>query len=213
MNKKRPAEKHGTPVDWGDIYNRLEAAGRAIERGWEPAQEDKKKILKARAKELAVEQAGEEDAGESIEVVEFLVAYERYGIESSYVREVYPLRDLTPLPGAPAFVTGIVNVRGRITSVVDIKKFFDIPDKGLGDFNKLVIIRSEGMELSILADVILGIRKIRANEMQTSLPTLTGIREDYLRGVTSDGLVVLDAEKILTDKGIVVDEHDLEEQL
>src|SRR3990167_4187913 len=168
--------------------------------------EEEKKILKARAKELAREAREEKTLEESMEIVEFLMAHEKYGVESSYVREIYPLKELTPVPCTPSFVLGIINVRGQILSVIDIKKFFDLPEKGLTDLNKVIILHTESMEFGILADVIIGVRNIVVGELQTSLPTLTGIREEYLKGVTKERTVILDAEKLLSDKSIVVHE-------
>jgi purine-binding chemotaxis protein CheW len=63
------------------------------------------------------------------------------------------------------------------------------------------------MEFGILADAVLGVRFIPRGEMQSSLPTLTGIRADYLRGLTKEPLIVLDGEKILSDKNIIVHEE------
>jgi purine-binding chemotaxis protein CheW len=122
------------------------------------------------------------------------------------VREIYPLKEFTPIPCTPPFVLGIVNVRGQILSVIDIKKFFDLPEKGLADLNAVIILHSESMEFGILADVIMGVRNIVASELQTSLPTLTGIREEYLKGITKEQTAILDAEKLLSDKSIVVHE-------
>ncbi|HMF47507.1 MAG TPA: chemotaxis protein CheW, partial [Candidatus Saccharimonadales bacterium] len=115
-------------------------------------EEKKKQLLKARARELARDDAKEKTAGESIEVVEFLLAYETYGIESAYVREICPLKDLTPVPCTPRFVLGIINVRGQIVSVIDMKKFFDLPDQGLTDLNKVLVLRNDRMEFGLLAD-------------------------------------------------------------
>ena len=135
------------------------------------------------------------------------MAYERYGIESTYVSEVYPLKDLTPLPCTPAFVLGIINVRGQIISVLDLKKFFDLPEKGLTDLNKVIILRNEEMEFGILADVILGVVNVPLSYLQPTLPTLTGIREEYLKGITGERLVILDAGKLLSSRKIVVHEE------
>ncbi len=163
-------------------------------------------ILKARAQALA--QAPEQVAAtECLEVVTFLLAYETYGIETAYVREVYPLKDLTPLPCTPPFVAGIVNVRGQVISVIDIKKFFDLPEKGLTDLNKVIILSDGVMEYGILADAVLDVRSIPRQQIQPSLPTLTGIREQYLRGITADRLIVLDAYSLLTSRSIVVHEE------
>lgn len=169
--------------------------------------EEKKRILKARARALAREPERREAAGEYLEVVTFMLAYEEYGIESSYVREVHPLRELTPLPCTPPFVLGIINVRGQILSVIDIKKFFDLPEKGLTDLNKVIIVHSDAMELGVLADAILGVRSIPLAEIQPPLSTLTGIRAEYLKGVTKGGLILLDAAEMLADRRIVVHEE------
>ena len=174
-----------------------------MERDWTHSV-DKKAILKTRAKALAQEQKDREALEESIELVEFLLAYERYGVETCYVREVYPLKELTPLPCTPPFVLGIINVRGRIVSVIDIKKFFDLPEKGLTDLNKVIILHDSVMEFGVLADVVLGVRSVPVKEIQPSLPTLIGVREEYLRGVTRERLVILDGKKFLSDKGIIV---------
>ena len=165
--------------------------------------EEKARVLKERARALAKETV-RVDEDKYLEVVEFMLAHERYALELEHIREVYPLTDLTPLPGAPDFVLGIINVRGQILSIIDIKKFFGLPEKGLTDLNQVIILESEEMEFGVLADEILGTSSIPASAIQTSLPTLTGIREEYLKGVTGDRVVVLDGEKILSDEKMVL---------
>lgn len=206
-NSKKTPSGEGAVVDWDAVRRRLAEARAVMDKEWTPAPAEQKETLKARAKVIAQEPAAQEDAEERIEIVEFLLAYERYGIESSYVREIHPLKELTPLPCTPAFVLGIVNIRGQILSVLDIKKFFDLPEKGLTDLNKVIIVRMQGMELGILADAILGVRSIPRKEIQPSLPTLTGIRENYLTGVTKERAVILDAAKLLSDRKIIVQEE------
>jgi len=171
-----------------------------------PQPQQSQSKLKARA--LALAQPPEQVMRtECLEVVTFLLAYETYGIETVCTRAVYPLKDLTQLPCTPSFVAGIVNVRGQIISVIDIKMFFDLPEKGLTDLNKLIILSNGMMEFGILADAILDVRNIPLEKIQFGgLPTLTGIHKDYLRGVTADGLVILDAAKLLTDCNLIVHE-------
>lgn len=184
--------------DWEGMYRRINDAQRTLEAGIELSAGESKRILNERAKLFAQEPKDETNKN-FIETVEFLLAYETYGIESSFIREVFPLKELTPLPATPDYILGVTNVRGKILSVIDIKKFFDLPEKGLTDLNKLIILQSDGMEFGILADVIVGVRSVGADELQTSLPTLTGIRSDYLKGITKDRVIVLDALKLLSD--------------
>ena len=159
-----------------------------------------------RAAAIAKEPEQKSGNSDSYEIIKFTLASENYGVESVFVREVYPLRDFTPLPGVPSFILGIINVRGQILPVVDLKKFFNLPEKGSGELNRVIIIRDEQMEFGILADTVIGTKVIYREEVLPVPPTITGIGEEYLNGVTKESLIVLNAEKLLSDKTIVVNE-------
>lgn len=193
-------------MDWEEIYRRIDAARLAIEKGFQPTGEARQRILGERAKILAGDAGDKSETGEYLEVAEFLLAHEKYAIETRHIREVYSVTDLTPIPCTPPFVFGIINVRGEIVSVIDIKKFFDLPEKGITDLNKAIILQSKGIEIGILVDAVLGVRNIFITEIEGGLPTLTGIRKEYLKGITKDSQVILDAEKLLSDRRIIVDE-------
>ncbi len=193
-----PARQAKT-IDWAEVHRRLEAVRAVMGRALSPSGEERKRILKARAEALGREPAKRAEE-ESVEVVTFLLAHETYGLESRCVREVFPLHELTPLPWNPPFVAGIVNVRGRILPVIDIKKLFGLPEKGLTDLNKVLVIHSGDLELGILADQILAVRPVQLSEIQPPLPTLTGIRQEFLKGITANRLIILDAEKTLNTK-------------
>lgn len=171
---------------------------------WVLTEEDKSKIMRERAKKLSARSKTEEAAEEKLEIVEFVLSGEIYGIESVHIREAYPLKNFTPIPCTPAFVLGVINVRGEVLSIVDIGRFFDLPRKGITDLNKVIVLGSGDMEFGILADEVLGVSLIPLKDIQESLPTLTGIRAEYLKGVTNDRVTVLDAEKILLDKNLIV---------
>lgn len=164
-------------------------------------------ILHARAQALARSPEQDPAVDTLLEVLEFRLAQERYAMETRYVREVYPLKDLTPLPCTPPFVLGIVNVRGHILPVLDLKKVLDLPGKGLTDLHYIIIVSGRDIEFGLLADVIVGVRSIPMERLQSSLPTLTGIRSDYLKGVTDECLVVLDLARLLADPKIIVHEE------
>ena len=167
---------------------------------------DARHILRTRAKALARLSGHAPAAATLLDVLEFRLAQERYALETRYVREVYPLKDLTPLPCTPPFVLGIVNVRGSILPVFDLKKLFDLPEEGLTDLHRIIIVHGHNLELGLLADLSLGVRSIPLSSLQPSLPTLTGIRGDYLKGVTAERLVVLDLASLLADPRIIVNE-------
>ncbi len=142
-----------------------------------------------------------------LELLEFQLAQERYALETRWVREVSNFKDLTPLPCCPSFVLGIVNMRGRILPVFDLRKFFDLPEKGITDLHRIVFVGGNGLELGLLADSIVGVRSVPLSDLQATLPTLGGIRGDYFKGVTAERLVVLDMARILADPKIIVHEE------
>jgi purine-binding chemotaxis protein CheW len=91
--------------------------------------------------------------------------------------------------------------------VIDLKKFFSLPEKGLGELNKVIIVHNERMEFGILADIIHGTRSVAPDSIQTSLPNISGIGAEYLKGVTNEHLIILDAQKILEDENIIVNQE------
>ncbi|GGA41634.1 chemotaxis protein CheW [Dyella nitratireducens] len=193
--------------DYRDMERKLAAAHAAMESGWMPTPEESRKILAFRAQALAAGKLADEAVEATIEVVEFNLAYERYAIESRYVREVYPLENLTPVPCTPSHVLGVVNLRGEIISVIDIRVFFDLPKTGLPDLNKVMVLESEHMSFGVLVDAVASVYKIRIADIQSALPAMTQIREAYLKGLTADCMAILDGGKLLSDAGIVVNEQ------
>lgn len=209
MNADKPAlrKPRRAAIDWAELRARMDTARAAGDRAWMPTADETACILRERALALALEPDAAKPPESSFEVIEFGLAHERYAIESAHVREVVPLENLTPLPCTPAFVLGIVNLRGEIVSVIDLRKFFDLPITGLPDLNKVIVLESASMVFGILADVVHGVRRIALDDIQPSLPTLTGIREKYLKGITAQRTVVLDAAKLLADGDIVVQQQ------
>lgn len=205
--QNRPDAEKGGFDDLGALCSRLESLRARLVQTEGMGPDEEEHILRERAKLLSREERSDRDGLAILDVVEFLLSGERYAVELSSVREVWPMKEYTPLPCTPAFVVGLINVRGQILSVVDIRKFFELPERGLTNLNRVIVLREDRMEFGILADAILGVRAVPLKELQVSLPTLNGIRSDYFKGVTHDRLIVLDAVKIVTDKRLVVHEE------
>jgi purine-binding chemotaxis protein CheW len=161
-------------------------------------------VLRARARELAKPPVVEDESVRLVEIVEFTLGPEHYAFPSSAVREVFNLTEITPLPSLPPFVLGVTNVRGHIISVIDIRRFLEFGDQGLSNLNRAIILAGEGMELAVLADRVVGVYASDSNRWQLTMPTLVGKREAFLGGVTRERVVVLDAEKLLKSRDLLV---------
>ncbi len=192
-------------IDWSALLKRQEAAfAAANERSLDPGQEQA--VLRERAVRLAV-RPPEPESGETVDCLEFLLSGESYAIELCYITETLPLTDFTPLFCTPAFVLGIVNVRGRIVSILDLRRFFELASVGLSDLNRVIVVGNGSMEFGVLADSVAGMRSLKAQELLPPPDAFTGIREEFLAGVTADRLALLDMGKIMSDPRIVVHEE------
>lgn len=178
-----------------------------LEKGFDISPEQKKEILKERANLLKIQVEKEEITGEQLEGVEFLLADERYAIDANSVCEVIPLKNLTSLPCTPDFILGIINVRGKIIAVIDIKKFFNLPEKGITNLNRVIVLKHQDIELGILVDEIIGSTYIFPDKLQTTISTITGINNDYLMGVTEDRLIILNIKEFLLNEKIVINKE------
>jgi purine-binding chemotaxis protein CheW len=186
------------------VYRRLAAVRLALaqEGGLTPAAQ--RHLLRARARALALAPAGEAAAQAGLDVVMFRLADALYGVEAAYVREVLPLKNLTPLPCTPSFVIGLINAHGQILSVLDLQYIFDLPVRGLTDRNQVIVVHHEHMAFGLLSDAILGVRSMPRESLQPGLPTLPGRQVAYLKAVTREQLVIVDAGKLLADPKLLV---------
>jgi len=166
--------------------------------------EYKKEVLKNRAEILSRSLKDQENKIDTIEIVLFQLDKENFALETKYVKEIIPLREYTFLPCAPIFMYGITNVRRRILPIINIKIFFSLPDDPKAE-KKLVIMENEEVAFALLIDGFSGIRRLSKNELQATLPTLTGIRQEFLEGIIADGTVILNGQKLLTSTHLVMD--------
>lgn len=164
-----------------------------------------KHILRERAEFLSQIPSEKKSPEHEIEVLDFSISGERYAIETSFIREVCLLELLTRVPCVPSFILGVIYLRGQFFSVMDLGKFFNLPERGIMHLNKVILVAEGALELGIFAKAIGSVQKIDLSRVH-AFPTLKGLGSDYVKGVTAQGLIVLNMKKILTDKNILIDE-------
>lgn len=163
-------------------------------------------ILHERARVLA--RSAELESSEMRQIVVFSLADESYGIPTDCVKEVQSLTNLSPVPCTPVFVVGVINVRGAIYSVIDIRKFFGLADRQRTDRTKVILVYAGDLGIvGILADDVKGATNVPTDAIRNSLATQTGVKEEYIEGVTQDMLIILNLDAVFSDERIVVDEE------
>jgi purine-binding chemotaxis protein CheW len=164
------------------------------------------KVLKERARALQTNIDNEEVITQKMDTLEFMLSDERYAIDATYVSEVITIKDLTPLPCTPSFILGIINNRGQILSVIDIKKFFNLPERGITNLNRVIIVKHQEIDVGILTDEIVGSSTVDLEALQNKIPSANKIADSYILGLTNERLIVLDITEVLQDEKIVVNE-------
>ncbi|GAB6038901.1 hypothetical protein JCM15519_34600 [Fundidesulfovibrio butyratiphilus] len=160
----------------------------------------RREILEKRAETLAQVPLEEvEDPGQ-LPALTFLVAGERYAIETSAVRQVAPAPEILPLPGTPPCIAGVIKMLGEVVSVTDLRALFGLPPKEADVKHFAILLSDREMAMAILAEEITGVRTLSRQDIASPLPTLTGVKADLLLGVTSNKIALLDAHALVTDK-------------
>ncbi len=133
--------------------------------------------------------------------VTFYLDNEKYGIKVMQVQEVLRLTEIAPVPGAPDYVLGIINLRGNVVTVVDTRKRFGLQEKQPEDATRIVIIEAANQVVGILVDSVAEVADLRASEMESAPNVGSDESSKFIQGVSSqdDGLLILvDVDKLLS---------------
>jgi purine-binding chemotaxis protein CheW len=165
------------------------------------------RILRARAEALARPVTPVAVFTDELEINVLSFGDERYGIPTSHVLEVLALRDLTPVPCTPPFVLGILNYRGRILTVLDLRPLFELPGDGSTSGHRVVAVSAAGITFGIFAETASAPITLDAAELAPPPMTLPVDRQALIRGVTREMVSVLDLEALARDPRIQVNDE------
>lgn len=193
-------------IDWQQIRSGLARAAETMARAERPSPETAAGLLAQRARALEQPLEQESLVGELPNIVAFTLGVERYGIEMKWIREVVRLTDLTPVPGAPAFIAGVINYRGEIVAVVDLRALFRIESRGLVDVLRVIIVGSGRPEFGVLASSALEVVSVGEELARKPLEAVSGAGGELVKCIARDALVVLDGQKLLSDPRLFVNE-------
>lgn len=134
------------------------------------------------------------------QVVVFELADEEYAVDITQSKQIIKVPKITPVPNTPAYVRGVINLRGQIVPVVDLRKRFGI-NSGTGEKERIITIEYEDMLIGLLVDDIKEVLWYDTEKELESAPEIdTAVRHDYIKGVIKKGkrlIVLIDLEKLL----------------
>ncbi len=137
-----------------------------------------------------------------IQLVTFHLENETYGINVMQVQEVLRVTEIAPVPGAPPYVLGIINLRGNVVTVIDTRGRFGLPPHELTDASRIVIIESEEQVVGILVDSVAEVVDLSSSEIDAAPNIGNEESSRYIQGVTTRDknlLIVVDLNKLLSE--------------
>lgn len=137
-----------------------------------------------------------------IQLVTFCLEEETYGINVMQVQEVLRVSEIAPVPGAPSYVLGIINLRGNVVTVIDTRSRFGLPPGEITDASRIVIIESEKQVVGILVDSVAEVVELRSSEIDQAPNVGNEENSRYIQGLATqenDLLIVVDLNKLLTE--------------
>jgi purine-binding chemotaxis protein CheW len=139
---------------------------------------------------------------EVLQWVTFQLEEETYGINVMQVREVLRYNEIAPVPGAPDYVLGIINLRGNVVTVIDTRSRFGLIPGEVTDNTRIIVIESERQVIGILVDSVAEVVYLRTSEIDTTPSVGTDESAKFIQGVSNRYgklLILVDLNKLLTD--------------
>ena len=132
-------------------------------------------------------------AGAEMQLVVFELGDESYGVDISRVQDINRMQEITEIPHAPESVVGVINLRGRVIPVIDLRKRFGLPEAVHTKDTRIVVVHLEGNLIGVIVDAVSQVLRIPADIVEPPSPVLAGVDSKYLRGIAKldDKLVIL----------------------
>lgn len=136
------------------------------------------------------------------QLVAFNLANEEYGVGITQVQEIVRLPDITRIPGMPDFIEGVINLRGKIIPIIDLRKRFSLGNKAMDDKSRIVVANTLGHVIGLIVDNVSEVVNLSGEQIEPIPPTIATIDAEYLAGVGKLDkrlVILLNLEKLLSD--------------
>ncbi|CAM3749870.1 chemotaxis protein CheW [Alkalicoccus chagannorensis] len=151
-----------------------------------------------------------ENPNEDKKVIVFQLKDEEYGVEVEQVRSIERVQHITRVPSTPVFVEGVINLRGVVTPIIDLRQRFSIDKADHTETTRVIIVSVGHMDVGLIVDAANDVIDIPGNSIEPPPEVVGGVEADYIRGVAKLDkrlLILLNLEKVLNPKEIEEVQH------
>lgn len=137
---------------------------------------------------------------ELVKVIVFQLKGQQYGVDIQQIRSIERMQDVTAVPGTSDFIKGVINLRGEITPIVDLKERLQIEVSNYTDETRILIIEVNNVQVGLIVDTATDVMDIDPTVIEAPPKVIGGVNEAFIKGVAklgNDLLILLDFERIL----------------
>jgi len=136
----------------------------------------------------------------SSQVVSFRLGEEEYGVDIMTVQEIILFGLITQVPEVPEHVLGVINLRGNVIPILNLRRRFGMPDQAPEDATRIVVMNLNGRTVGVVVDGVNEVLRLAEDEISPTPPSLSGAGKDYITGLARRGerlLILLDMARLL----------------
>ncbi|TVM15859.1 chemotaxis protein CheW [Oceanidesulfovibrio indonesiensis] len=149
---------------------------------------------------MAEETQKRQDA-ELIQLVTFSIGEEEFGVDILKVQEIIRTMEITKVPRAPHFVEGVINLRGKVIPIIDLRKRFGLSSREHDKHTRIIVIEINNMIVGFVVDSVSEVLRIPASTVEPPPPVVAGLESEYISGVgklEDRLLILLDLDRLLS---------------
>jgi len=143
------------------------------------------------------------DGSGLLQLVSFVVGTEEFGVDISCVQEINRMLQITKVPNAPEYVTGIINLRGRVIPVIELRKRLGLSPKDYDKHTRIIVIEVSGKTVGFIVDAVKEVIRISQNITEAPPELTAGVNSEFIKSVgklEDRLLILLDLDKIFNSK-------------
>ena len=140
-------------------------------------------------------------AGNEKQLILFILGKGNYGIPIENVNEIKKIEDITVVPKAPKFIEGVINLRGNVIPVIDLRKRFGMDKYEFSKRTKIIIVEVSKRQFGLIVDAVAEVVTLTKEQIEQSLPTVSGLKAEFINGIGKMNeklIIILEISKILS---------------
>lgn len=147
-------------------------------------------------------ESGATGPAHNAQVVSFQLSHEEYGLDIMRVQEIILMGQITEVPEVPAYIRGLINLRGKVIPIVDLRKRFGLEGADATEHTRIIVVNADGSTFGIVVDAVSEVLRLEADQIEPPPAGLIGLDQAYIKGLVKMEekiMTLLNIERVLSE--------------